>query len=144
MSKMLALYEIVKTCIPSSITPKFSFANMVKEAGDNKYKPIENTASIYFRPSVDNLRAISGKYVQESYRLLINLFTTRGEAGVINGISLCEEITSNLDNLINKSYYIDGTGVYIAHTEKSQSYGYVGPTEQGIATFSINYIIKFS
>lgn len=144
MSKMLELYDIVKTCIPESITPKFSYVETVKPGTKDKYEVIENTAGIYFRPNMANKRVLAGNYIQESYRLLINLYTTRGETGIKNGIVICEEIVSNLDKLYNKSYSINGVGVYIANTERSQSFGYVGPTDQGVATFSINYLITFS
>ena len=144
MSKMLELYEIVKTCIPASITPKFSYVETVKPGTKDKYEVIENTAGIYFRPNMANKRDIAGNYLQESYRLLINLYTTRGETGIKNGIVICEEIVSKLDKIYNKSYSINGVGVYIANAERSQSFGYVGPTDQGVATFSINYLITFS
>lgn len=138
------LYEALLQVLPDDYPIKFSYVDLASSS-DGEIHVVKNTAAMYFRSAgIPVARDItSGKYILENIRLVMNVFTDRGEAGVLAGLDYCRRVCEVLDGLFNRRFIVGNTPVFIADCQKIGSYQYVGPTKQGIASFSINYLIKY-
>lgn len=138
------LYEALLQVLPDDYPVKFSYVDLA--SGDsNTIKVTKNTAAMYFRsagnPSARDVT--SGDYGQEMLRLVMNVFTDRGEAGVLAGLDYCARVCKALDHVFNRQFNVKGAKVFIADCQKIGNYQYVGPTKQGVASFSLNYLVKY-
>ena len=138
------LYMALLQILPKDYPIRFSYLDLASSE-NNTIKVIKNTAALYFRSAGNPVaRDISsGKYGQEMMRVVMNIFTDRGEAGVLAGLDYCDRVCKILDRVFNQTFVIGETKVYIADCQKIGNYQYVGPTKQGIASFSLNYLIKY-
>lgn len=136
------LYKALKEVIPKELSSLFSYIEQSKVVGDKTIVK-EDTAVFYFRSANNPIRTIDGTYVLEFNRLVLNIFTHRGEDGVLAGHKYCKHICDNLDKIFNKDYEVDGTCFTILNCRRLGKYQYVGPNKQGIASFSINYMIEY-
>lgn len=138
------LYEALLQVLPGDYPVKFSYVDLASSE-NNTIKVTKNIAAMYFRsagnPSARDVS--SGEYGQEMLRLVMNVFTDRGEAGVLAGLDYCDRVCKALDHVFNKTFVVGETKVFIADCQKIGNYQYVGPTKQGIASFSLNYLIKY-
>lgn len=138
------LYEALLTVLPTTYKLKFSYLEASTVSG-NKTIINKNIGAIYFRSAGNSeYRKIGdGEYGIDQYRMIINLYTDRGESGVLAGLDYCAKVCDILDKLYNTNINVNGTNVFICETKRLGNYQYMGPTEQGIASFSINYLVKF-
>lgn len=138
------LYEALIQVLPGDYPVKFSYVDLASSEND-KIKVTKNTAAMYFRSAGNSVaRDISsGEYGQEMMRLVMNVFTDRGEAGVLAGLDYCDRVCKALDKVFNKVFVVGETKVFISDCQKIGNYQYVGQTKQGVASFSLNYLIKY-
>lgn len=138
------LFEALIQVLPKDYSIKFSYLDLAS-SNNGEINVTKNTAAIYFRSAGNStIRDIStGRYGQDMLRLVMNVFTDRGEAGVLAGLDYCKRVCDTLDTIINKVFIVGDTKVFIADCQKIGNYQYVGPTKQGIASFSLNYLIKY-
>lgn len=139
------LFEALLSVLPTTYPLKFSYIERSTVSGTN-VTVTKNTGALYFRSAGNGqYREVStGKYKVNSYRLILNLYTDKGESGVLAGLSYCAEVCEILDTLFNKSITVGDDTVFIVSCHKLGNYQYLGPTDQGIASFSLNYLIKFN
>lgn len=145
MTSSKDLFLALKSMMPQDFPIKFSYIDLVTSDG-REMNVTKNTAAVYFRAAGDPEQrdVSSGRYLVNQYRVVINVFTDRGEAGVLSGIEYCDKICDAFETLFNKQISIStDTKVYIIDCQRMGSPQYVGPTKQGIASFSLNFLLKF-
>lgn len=137
------IYEAIKQIIPQELPTKFGYIDISKVKNE-KTEVLKNTVAIYIRAASDGIRDIKGGYKIETARVIFNLYTDRGEKGVLFGESYCKAICDALDSCYNQAIETEGAHLLVMQFNRQGRPVYLGPTEQGIATFSINYVIKYS
>lgn len=136
------IYEAIKQIIPNNLTTKFSFIDLGKVI-DEKAVITENTVAIYLKSATNPERVIEGDYAIEYIRVVFNVYTTRGSKGVKEGLEYCKEVCETMDKVFNRVFSIDDKCFTILDSSRLGNYEYLGPTKQGIQTFSINYMLKY-
>lgn len=136
------LFEGIEQSIPNDFPTKFSYIDLIRVI-DEKSIVTEDTTVIYFKSANNPDRVIEGNYAIEYQRMVINVYTHRGESGVLDGLDYCKRVCECLDKVFNKVFNIDGICFTILDCKRLGNYNYLGPTKQGIQTFSINYLIKY-
>lgn len=140
MIDLIRLYRAVKQTVPSGLSTKFNFVETAKiESG--KFKPTKDTVAIYFKTANNGVRTADGKYAIEFVRMIVNVYTSEGERGVLDGHTLCKQLCESFDCLFNTDFEIDGVEISILDCKREGLYNYTGPHKSGVETFSINYLL---
>lgn len=136
------IYEALKQVLPDDYPTKLGMIDLSK-INNEKAVITKNTVAIYLKSATNPEREIDGTYAIEYIRVVFNVYTDRGGEGVRVGYDYCSRVCETLDKLFNRVFNIDNKCFTVLDSRRLGNYEYLGPTKQGIQTFSINYLISY-
>lgn len=101
-----------------------------------------NTLVFGFHSANNPVRVSGGEYAQLYRRVVINVYTSKGVNGVIDGDAYCSKIEKCFGNLYNTEL-VDNSGgcLYILNNQELGSYHKSGKTKQGIQTYTLEFLL---
>ncbi|MBR1454526.1 MAG: hypothetical protein IJ593_07795, partial [Lachnospiraceae bacterium] len=132
--------------LPDNIKPRFGVIRDTINSSSKKVDNIPNTCTIIIKPAGNATRLLSGQYSVFQKRVCINLKTDAGgEDKVRYGYEVLEQIKDKIDKLNNVIVTLPNEKIFsIIKTQRTVDSNYIGLNEQGIHTFSLEYIIFYN